>query len=987
MAAHTQTASLHQDLKRALKGDVRFDAQAKALYATDASNYRQVPIGVICPKDAADVEAAMRICREHNVPVLSRGAGTSLAGQCCNVAVVFDFSRHMNRILEIDPVNRRAIVEPGVILDHLREEAEKYGLTFGPDPATHSRCTLGGMIGNNSCGVHAVAWGKTVDNVEALQILTYDGLVMDVGLTTPDDLERILRSGGRHADIYASLKTLRDENADHIRARFPKIPRRVSGYNLDELLPENNFNLARALVGSEGTCVTILKATLRLIPSPPVRQLIVLGYPSVYAAADAVPQILQTKPIGLEGMDLDLVSNLGRYQGFPEKIRLLPSGEAWLLVEYGGQTQQDIQSQITHLNQLLGTVPRSAFNSFSAEAAAIWSIRESVLAATAFVPGQRDRHEGWEDSAVPPEKLGAYLKDLRALYDKYGYKGAFYGHFGDGCLHTRIDFDLETEEGRQATREFLNEATDLVVRYGGSISGEHGDGQARGALLPKMYGPQIMDAFRAFKKIWDPTNGMNPGKMIDGYGVLDNLRFIRRHPGENRTPSSLAQRMGTYPVRVRGPEHGLDTGFRRYDATHFHYPKQENSFVRAILRCVGVGKCRNEENGLMCPSYQVTRDETHSTRGRAHLLFEMLKGETITGGWKSNEVKEALDLCLSCKGCKNECPTNVDMAAWKAEFLSHYYEGRLRPLKAYLYGYVDRWLRLGSKAPWLANLFSPGPRIAGSTFRAQWLKQRGEKREEGTNRPSFLLPPRRSVVLWPDTFTNYLSPSTGTAAAEVLEHLGYRVELPPPGLCCGRPLYDHGFLKEAKAYLHKILTVMKPQIEAGLPIVMLEPGCASVLKDELLNFFPDDPLAKKLNEQVTLFSEFLLRKGADLPTGQAGPFSTWGQTPFAKAILQTHCHHKSVMNGRSDYELLEKLGFHVQEPESGCCGMAGAFGLEEEHKHVSDALAERALAPAIRAADKDTLVIADGFSCREQIRLKTGQQARHVAEIVRDRIL
>ncbi len=923
---------LEKALTAAVRGDVRFDAQTKALYATDASNYRQVPIGVVFPKDEGDVKAALTQCRTYNAPLLSRGAGTSLAGQGCNEAVILDFSKHMNRILSINAAARQAVVEPGVILDHLRHQAEKYSLTFGPDPATHSRCTLGGMIGNNSCGVHAVAWGKTVDNVEALKVLTYDGTTLEVGRTTPEHLASIIRQGGRRGEIYAKLEALRDKYIDLIRARFPKIPRRVSGYNLDELLPENEFNVARALVGTEGTCVSVLQATLRLIPSPPVRRLVVLGFPSVYAAADAVPALLESQPIGLEGMDRDLVSNIGRYQGFPEKIQLLPTGEAWLLLEFGAQTFEEADTKAKAVIQ--GRPHRLAT---ADQAIALWSIRESVLAATAFVPGKRDRHEGWEDSAVAPEKLGAYLRELRVLYDRYEYKGAFYGHFGDGCLHTRIDFDLSSASGRQATRKFLDEAADLVVRYGGSLSGEHGDGQARGELLPKMYGPELMEAFREFKRIWDPGNRMNPGKLIEPYGILENLRV-----GENVHPET--------------------------PKTHFHYPKQESSFFRAVLRCVGVGKCRNEEGGMMCPSYQVTRDEAHSTRGRARLLFEMLRGETITGGWKSKEVKDALDLCLSCKACKNECPTNVDMASWKAEFLSHYYEGRLRPLKAYLYGYINRWLRLGSKAPRLANLFSPGPKLAPQTLHHLCLKPELDPIFKQIASKSDLKQAVKPVVLWADTFTNYLSPQVGVAAVHVLSHAGHSVRLSPPGLCCGRPLYDHGFLDEAKRYLRRILDSMKPEIEAGIPIIVLEPGCASVFKDELLNLFPNDWLAAKLSEQVVLFSQFIpatppRQSHAGVPT---------------KMILQTHCHEKSVLNPKAEPALLQSLGYDVALPESGCCGMAGAFGLE--HDALSKALGERALAPAVRETTGP--ILADGFSCREQIRRLTGKDAQHLAQVL-----
>jgi len=954
--------TLEAELRRTLKGDVRFDAQAKALYATDASNYRQVPIGVVLPKDKEDVTRTLTLCREFGAPVLSRGAGTSLAGQCCNVAVVLDMSKYRNRILHIDTADRTARVEPGVILDHLRQEAEKFGLTFGPDPATHSRCTLGGMIGNNSCGVHALMAGKTVDNVESLEILTYDGLTFDVGRTAPDELESIIRSGGRRGEIYSKLKTIRDKYADLIRARFPKIPRRVSGYNLDELLPENGFNVARALVGTEGTCVTVLEASLRLIPSPAARSLLVLGFDSIYAAAEAVPEILTHKPIGLEGFDIDMVDGLRRYQGFPEKIKRLPPGQGWLLIEFGGATQaeSDAKANAVKKGPALGPLPGA-----SQEAKDIWAIRESVLAATAFVPGKPDRHEGWEDSAVPPEKLPVYLRDLRALYQKYGYLGAFYGHFGDGCLHTRIDFDLESESGRQAMRRFLDKAADLVVRYGGSLSGEHGDGQARAELFPKMFGPELVGAFREFKTAWDPQNKMNPGKIVSpagarGYGILDNLRL-----GENFKPAE--------------------------PKTHFHFPNQENSFVRAVLRCVGVGKCRNEEAGLMCPSYMVTRDEKDSTRGRAHLLFEMLKGETVKDGWKSEEVKGALDLCLACKGCKSDCPTNVDMATYKAEFLSHYYQGRLRPRSAYAFGLVYWWARAASLMPRLANFLTqtPGfshlakwkagmpqerkiPKFATQTFRSWFKRQHRDGPDVGT------VPPSRQVLLWPDTFTNHFHPEIGQAATDVLEKLGYQVRLPPRSLCCGRPLYDYGMLDLAKGMLRQILETLKPDIENGTPVVVLEPSCAAVFRDEMLNLFPDDPLAKRLSQQTMLLSEFLMKCphppfGHPLPEGEGR----------MRALVQPHCHHKSVLGFEDELKLLKQLGLEVTVPDAGCCGMAGSFGFEKEHYDVSIKAGERILLPAVRKTPEDQLIIADGFSCREQIEQATGRRVLHLAELLK----
>jgi len=665
---------------------VRFDRGSRAAYSTDASNYRQVPIGVIVPSDAEDVVEAMAICRAHRVPVLARGGGTSLAGQCCNVAVVFDFTKHMRHIVELDPARRLARVQPGVVLDNLRDRAEQHHLTFAPDPSTHTHCTLGGMIGNNSCGVHSVMGGNTVDNVDDLDVLTYEGLRMRVGRTSDEELDAIVARGGRQAQIYVALKRLRDRYADLIRGRYPKIPRRISGYNLDWLLPENGFHVARALVGSEGTCVMVLDATARLVHSPPVKSLLVLGYPDVYRAGDHVVEIMEFGPIGLEGLDDRLIDGMKQMHMHLRDMKLLPEGNGWLLAEFGGESKAESDARATAAMTALRTKPDAPHMKLfddERQEKLLWRIRESGLGATARVPGEPLTWEGFEDSAVPPAKLGHYLRDLRALLDRYGYQCSLYGHFGQGCVHTRIDFDLQSAQGIDAYKAFMEDATDLVVSAGGSLSGEHGDGQSKAQFLPKMFGPELVDAFRQFKTIWDPDGMMNPGKVIDPYRIDQNLRL-----GAGYRPPRLA--------------------------THFTYPDDHRSFAFMTTRCVGVGECRREHGGTMCPSYRVTRDEEHSTRGRAHLLFEMLEGNPLTGGCRDEHVKHALDLCLSCKGCKGDCPVKVDMATYKAEFLSHYYRGRLRPPAAYAMGLVHLWARLAARAPALVNLVAQAPGLSNA---------------------------------------------------------------------------------------------------------------------------------------------------------------------------------------------------------------------------------------------------------------------------------
>lgn len=942
---------LEAELRRTVRGEVAFDAGARALYATDASNYRQVPIGVVCPMDESDVAATIAACRKFGAPLLSRGGGTSLAGQCCNVAVVLDFSRHMNAILAMDFAAKRARVQPGIVLDRVRESAERQHLTFAPDPATHSRCTIGGMIGNNSCGVHALMGGKTVDNVESLRVMLYDGTIMEVGATTEAELTAIIAGGGRKGAIYAGLRDLRDRYGDLVRKRFPDIPRRVSGFNLDELLPENGFNVARALVGTEGTCVTVLDATLRLMHSPPCRALVGLGFEDPFVAADAVPAVLEHKPIGLEGFDGLLVRFMREKHLALNDLGLLPDGDGHLLVEFGAETREEAEAQARQLiDACAGYSPKPTARLYSAaEAARVWHVRESGLGATVFVPGQPLRWEGWEDSAVAPERLGGYLRDLFRTMEPYGYTTPMYGHFGQGCVHLRYNFDFETAEGIRKFRAFLDEAADIVVAHGGSFSGEHGDGQARAALLPKMYGPELIEAFNQFKRLWDPDNCMNPGKMVD-------------------------------PIRIYQPEDNLrlGAGYKTHQvATHFQFPDDGGSFSNATLRCVGVGACRKETAGTMCPSYMATRDEQHSTRGRAHLLWEMLQGELKPEGWQSESVKEALELCLSCKGCKHECPVNVDVATYKAEFLSHYYEHKVRPLSAYAFGWMDRWARMASRMPVLANL--PGQLPIVRDFAKGFLGVARERKIPAFAARSFQqgFAPRpaagtqRTVLLWPDTWNNYFHPQVSHAAVRALHQAGFSVEVPRRHVCCGRPLYDFGMLDRAKRYLLDVLDTLKPQLDAGMPVVVLEPSCASVFRDEALNLLAGDPRARQLAAQTFLLGEFLAREA---------PGFTAAALEGKEIVVHGHCHEKPFMAPQID--LLKRSGASPRLLDSGCCGMAGPFGFERDKYEISKTLAERVLLPATRQASNGTLVVTNGFSCREQILQLSGRRAVHLAEVL-----
>jgi FAD/FMN-containing dehydrogenase/Fe-S oxidoreductase len=942
------TRDLEHALRKAIEGEVRFDGGSRALYATDASNYRQVPIGVVIPRSVDDATAAIRLCHRYGAPIVNRGGGTALAGQGCNVAVLIDFSKYLHRVISIDAINRIAEVEPGCVLDVLRKAAERHHLTFGPDPATHDHNTLGGMLGNNSCGVHSVMAGRTSDNVRSLDIVTYDGERFTVGPTSDDQLRAIIARGGRRGEIYQALVDFRDRYGDLIRSRYPKIPRRVSGYeNLDELLPENGFNVARALVGTESTCVTILRARLDLVHSPPCRVLGIIGFSDVYEAADAVPDVLRSGPIGLEGMDQELIDLIREKHYHPEELDVLPEGGGWLISEFGADT---VDEAATKARKLIKALKAKGHDGRCIkdkdQQAKIWDVREAALAVTAHKP---DTWPGWEDSAVPREALGAYLRELKALFNHYGYDASVYGHFGDGLVHCSINFDLRTERGIATWSRFLDDAAALVVKHGGSFSGEHGDGQARGALLEKMYGPELVQAFREFKAIWDPDGKMNPGKVVDPFPITSNLRL-----------GPLYQ-----PPEIKGL---------------FHYP-EDGSFTLAMTRCVGVGACRRSDpsKSVMCPSYQATREERYSTRGRARLLFEMLHGSPIGDLWRSDAVEEALDFCLGCKGCKSDCPVQTDMATYKAEFRAHHYDGKLRPRAAYSMGLIADWSRLTGRVPWLANALTqlPGlatlskriggiapqrriPRYATESF-VNWFRRRRPPHQAGSR-----------VMLWPDTFNNYFRPQTAIAATRVLEALGCDVVIPDRPLCCGRPLYDWGMVDKAKRLWERSLEVLAPEIVAGTPIVGLEPACVSAFRDELPALFHGNEAAQRLSGQTLFFSEFIEQRGADVPQANGA------------ALVHLHCHHHAVIKPDAERWLLDRAGLDYEVLNAGCCGMAGSFGFEASKYDVSMKIAEQALLPRVRGAAADTLIIADGFSCREQIEQTTGRSTRHLAEVLAD---
>ncbi len=942
----TVPRTLWDKLRRSIDGEVRADNAALALYAADASVYRQVPLGVVIPRHEGDVMRTLALARENRLPLLARGGGTALAGQTCNAAIVLDFSKYMNSIRRIDAGRGLAVVEPGVVQAQLNTAVESQGLFFAPDPSTKDRCTIGGMIGNNSCGAHSAAHGKTVDNVEALEVALYDGTRLSLGLAGGGD-EAFAADvrGGREGGIYAATRALAARSADEIRRRYPQIPRRVSGYNLDELLPERGHNLARALVGSEGTLGVTLAATLRLVPRPRRLALVVLGFDDVYVAADQVPWILEHRPQALEGFDHHL-PEFARAKGL-EAVRLLPGGRAFLLVELGADTGDEaraaaerLTAQAQRVRACAGVAPLFA----AVEQRAVWSLRESGLGAGALIPGHPRTWPGAEDTAVPPARLGDYLRRFVRLLDRRHLAAAtYYGHFGEGCVHCRVNFDFTTAEGVATFRAAMLEIGDLVTEFGGSLSGEHGDGLARSELLPKMFGAELIGAFTDFKRIFDPDSMMNPGVIVASHPLDSHLRV---------TPSYR-------PAKVE---------------THFDLAA-EGGLAGAALKCVGIGKCRKTDAGTMCPSYMVTREEMHSTRGRAHLLWEALSGNgLLKGGLADPVLKEALQLCLSCKACKTECPAAIDMAAYKAEFFAEYYRHQRRPLDVRFFARIHELARAGAAAPHLANALSHGPglraitrrilnvhharelpRFAARTFRSWFDGRRGatDKRDSAANTAA------REVVLFPDTFNNFFEPEVAIAATEVLERAGFRVVIPPGDLCCGRPLYDAGMLDRARSRLRQAMDTLAPMLERGAALVGLEPSCLLTFRDELPSLFPADPRARVLAARAMLLDEFLSREAP----GFVAPALK------GRALVHGHCHQKSLAGMKGEMAILGGIGeLKVEAPDAGCCGMAGPFGYGAERFEVSRAIAERVLIPAVRQSAPDTMIVADGFACRTQIR-------------------
>ncbi|MDQ0714196.1 FAD/FMN-containing dehydrogenase/Fe-S oxidoreductase [Streptomyces luteogriseus] len=965
-------ANLEAELRGAVRGEVGFDVTSRALVTMDASNYRRVPRGVVAPVDADDVAAVLAVCREHGVPVVARGGGTSIAGQATGTGVVLDFTRHMNRLVTLDPEARTAVVQPGLVLDRLQEAAAPHGLRFGPDPSTHSRCTLGGMIGNNSCGSHSVAWGTTADSVRELDVVTARG--------------GRLRLGRDWAGAPDGLRALAEGELARLRTGFPELPRRISGYALDALLPERGADVARSFCGSEGTLGVLTGAVVRLVEAPRARALAVLAYADESAAAEAAAGLLPFGPLTVEGMAADLVPSPAA----------LPRGGAWLFVETGGESAAEARARAEAIVRAADVVDALVVTDPAGQRA-LWRIREDASGTATRMPDGTEAWPGWEDCAVPPARLGAYLRDFRALMTAHGLRGTPYGHFGDGCIHVRIDFDLLTAPGVARFRRFSEELAELVVAHGGSLSGEHGDGQARAELLPRMYGAGMVGLFERVKGVWDPDDLLNPGMLVRPAPLDGGLRF------------SVLPRE---PVDVA-----------------FGYPSDGGDFSAAVRRCVGVAKCRTTSvsgSGVMCPSFRATGAEEHSTRGRARLLHEMLAGEVVTDGWRSEEVRDALDLCLSCKGCRSDCPVGVDMATYKAEFLHQHYAGRRRPAAHHALGRLPEWLRAVSRTrtAWLVNALSAVPplawaakrlgglapereipRVASRTFSRWWERRRAggggvggaAGGDEPARRGSGGVGQGRLVVLWPDTFTEHLSPAVGQAAVRVLEAAGLRVALPPTlrlekppvgngrtvaldplsllrgrdRVCCGLTYVSTGQLDRARAVMRRTLDLLEPVLETDAPVVVLEPSCAAALRTDVPELLHDDPRAARLAAKVLTFAETLERHAPG-----------WTPPRVDRPVAgQTHCHQHAVLGDAPDRRLRE-AALLTGELSGGCCGLAGNFGFEKGHYEVSAACAEEQLLPSVRDAPDGTVVLADGYSCRTQLEQLAGVRGRHLAEVL-----
>lgn len=947
--------ALIRDLENA---GINVDISSRRLteYSYDASNYRVRPVAVAFPRTREEVVAIVRACRDHGVPLTSRGGGTSMAGNAIGSGLVVDFSRHMNRLVHLDPVSRTATVEPGMVLTNLQKTVQSAtggALTFAPDPSSMGRVTVAGAIGNDACGNHSVRDGRTVDHVLSLELVTGSGHLVSAGpggvkAVEPDDTA----AAAEAARIERELKNLADENLALFRTEFGRIARQVSGYQLGHLLPENGFNPAKALAGSEGTCAVIVSATVKLAEVPATALLICLGYRDVVAAAEDVPEILLFNPAAVEGMD-DAIVQTVRHRRGDEAIGTLPKGNAYLYVDLDGNDPLQVRAEADRLLETLmrrGNLIEGTVVPDPIERAKLWRVREDGAGLSSRLVGGEQSWGGWEDAAVAPEDLAAYLADFTALLREHDLRGVMYGHFGAGCTHVRITFDPRSESGRDIMERFLHAAAVLVTRHGGSLSGEHGDGRARSELLPIMYSPTAMQAFSQYKTIWDPQGIMNPGIITAAEPMASGLALSGVPPQQFRTSFSLE------PTS-----------------------KGRDPFTDAVQSCIGVGRCRTTSGaGVMCPSYRATRDEKNSTRARARVLQEMIRGaRTPADGWKSKDVRDSLDLCLSCKACSTDCPAGVDMATYKSEFFHHYYEGRLRPLSHYSLGWLPTWLKITSRVAPLVNFALRSPlsrliaRSAGITTQRRMPSFASRKqliREIGTEKPA-----GADTVLFVDSFTRGFRPAVAGSAKRVLEDAERTVEC-TANLCCGLTWISTGQLDQAKKLLERTADALDDGTDR--PIVVVEPSCAAALRKDLPELVPTEA-ARRVAARVQSFATSVLMQTK----------SGWKPANIPAAVtVQTHCHEYAAFGSGTQTAALSALGIENITEATGCCGVAGNFGFEHQHYDVSMAVADQSLAPALQAAPAGRPVLTDGFSCHMQVRqILEAHSARasiHLAELI-----
>ena len=920
-----ELAELRAELRRRGLGEVLDTSRlARALYSSDASLYRVAPQAVARPRTLEELETVLDVARTAGLPVTTRGAGTSCAGNAVGPGLVVDVARHLNAILAIDPEARTARVQPGVVQSALQQAAAPFGLRFGPDPSTHNRCTIGGMIGNNACGPRALGYGKTADNVVALQVVTGDG-----------ERVRFGRDGdGAGSVVGERLRSLVADNLGTIRTEFGRFGRQVSGYSLQHLLPENRFDVARFLAGTEGTLAVMTEATVALVADAPHKIMIALGYPTMADAGDAVTAVLPHRPTAAEGLDRRIVEVVRRNRG-EAAVPPLPRGDGWMLVELVGDGRAELLRRADAVVADAGALDARVVTD-PVQALALWRIREDG-AGLAGVSLARPAYPGWEDAAVPPDRLGPYLRDFDALLADHRLDGLPYGHFGDGCVHVRIDFPLTEPGGPAAFRSFVEQAAQLVAGYGGSMSGEHGDGRARSALLPSMYSPAALALFGQVKACFDPDNRLNPGVLVDPAPVEADLR----------TTALIG----------------------RFD----HFTEQ-------VHRCTGVGKCLADTTaglGVMCPSFLATREEKDSTRGRARVLQEMINGGTIRKGWASAAVHSALDLCLSCKGCARDCPTGIDMASYKAEVLDRTYARRLRPRSHYALGWLPRWARMITRYPALARLVNRTIGAPGLRRLVRWTAGVDQRRTlprfaERAARRRVGLPNSggQPVVVWVDSFSDGFAGRGVEAVVEVLADAGYAPRFLDRPACCGLTWISTGQLDGARRQLRSALDALHPVVAAGIPVVGLEPSCTAVWRSDAAELLPGDERVAAVRSGVLTLAELLSRTDG------------WSPPDLSRmeVVAQPHCHHASVLGWATDAALLNASGATVTTV-GGCCGLAGNFGVEQGHYEVSVKIAEHDLLPAA-AAHPDALVLADGFSCRTQLAELAGREAVTLAELL-----